>query len=910
MAIQFARCEYVSRSTGGNACRKAAYNERSSIQCERTGETFSFEHKGEAAHHEVLLPEGANARFEDSSTLWNEAEWCERRKDSQVAKEFVLALPDDAQVTLEDRIELTRRFASSNFVEKGVAVQIDIHEPDAEEKNWHAHLLVTTRRFAEDGETLSPKKANDLDPVVRGASHTVLEADLWGEIWRDVQNTYFEEKGYDIRVDPIAILSQEHLGPVRMRHHMNQAIARSQELAEANEKLAHHPDAILEALTRHTALFTSSDVDRFLNKHVPLGDHETLKDGVMNHLSVLPLYHPDSGEQTPFYTTMNVRLEEEKLLRFADTIASRSRSPLGEDSAEKGLFGKALNEEQRSAYDSCVKSDQNLCIIQGRAGVGKSYVLDSVRAAHEDAGYRVLGLAPTHKVKTALKDSGLEGAKTCHEFLFALRHDRDSLNARTLVVVDEAGMMGSTLSVELFNAVKKGGAKLVLVGDDRQLSSVDRQGAFGILAERHGSVELREVRRQTVDWQKAVSENLSQGNIKSAVDLLQHHGAITWQETKEESLATLLKDWSQHQNTGTHQILAQRNIDVDALNEGAREILRSQGKLRDIEITCATQRGKMTFAVGDRIQLTKTDKAQDLENGRFGTITTIDPDTKKLTLTMDNKDTREVDPSTYTGLRHGYAATVYKAQGATLDHVYVLHGNTTNQSTNYVTLTRQTESLSLYVSKDETATQKDLIWQMGRAEGKGSSLLFDTERDIERRQEDKPFLAHLKHGVEDLVTSVKDTFHSNPAFYQFSPADKAKHEVTLQSHKESERSPTLQAIYKERAHPAFNPNPKATTGAYTEAMILKQTFETVRQRFGEDQAVTYWKDRSGAFKNRYESAQTQEKQRLQDLERQRKEQERLERERERERELRRQEEMRREQERVRQIQRERDGPSL
>ena len=93
-------------------------------------------------------------------------------------------------------------------------------------------------------------------------------------------------------------------------------------------------------------------------------------------------------------------------------------------------------------------------------------------------------------------------------------------------------------------------------------------------------------------------------------------------------------------------------------------------------------------------------------------------------------------------------------------------------------------------------------------------------------------------------------------------------------------------------------------------MILKQTFETVRQRFGEDQAVTYWKDRSGAFKNRYESAQTQEKQRLQDLERQRKEQERLERERERERELRRQEEMRREQERVRQIQRERDGPSL
>jgi len=465
MAIQFARCEYISRSTGGNACRKAAYNERTAITCERTGETFSFAHKEDGAHHEILLPEGASTKFMDSAVLWNEAERCERRKDSQVA--------------------------------------------------------------------------------------------------------------------------------------------------------------------------------------------------------------------------------------------------------------------------------------------------------------------------TALRDSGFEGTKTCHGFLFALKNERDSLDAKTLVVVDEAGMMGSVLSVELFNAVKKSGAKLVLVGDDRQLSSVDRPGAFGLLAERHGSIELREVRRQTVEWQKAVSEDLSQGNIKSAVDLLQSHGAITWQDTKEDSLSTLLKDWSHHQGTGTHQILAQRNVDVDALNEGAREILRSQGKLGELEVICATQRGKKAFAVGDRIQLTKTDKDQGLENGRFGTITAIDSNTKILSIQLDNKETREVNPFTYNGLRHGYAATVYKAQGATLDHVYVLHGNTTNQSTNYVALTRQTKSLSLYVSKNETATQKDLIWQMGRATGKGTSLHFDTQRNIDRRQEDKPFLAHLKHGVEDLLTTVKDRFHRNEEFYRFEKSVHKHEEVTL-----------------------------------------------------------------------------------------------------------------------------------
>lgn len=233
MAIQFARCQYVSRSSGGNACRKASYNQRDAIRCERTGELFSFKERGGNVHHEILLPEGAHEKFKNSSVLWNEVERCEKRKDSQLQKEFVIALPDDAQVTFEDRLELTRQFVNTHFVEKGLGVQLDIHEPEEEERNWHAHLLVTTRRFSADGLSFEKMKARDLDPTIKKGF--VVEADVWGELWRDMQNTYFEEKGYDLRVDPIAIVSQEHLGPVRMRHHMNDAIARSQLLQKAKK---------------------------------------------------------------------------------------------------------------------------------------------------------------------------------------------------------------------------------------------------------------------------------------------------------------------------------------------------------------------------------------------------------------------------------------------------------------------------------------------------------------------------------------------------------------------------------------------------------------------------------------------------------------------------------------------------
>ncbi|MDZ4322728.1 MAG: MobA/MobL family protein, partial [Alphaproteobacteria bacterium] len=163
MAIQFARCEYVSRSSGGNACRKASYNQREEIRCERTGELFSFKERGGNVHHEILLPSGADEKFKNSSVLWNEAEHCERRINSQVAKEFVIALPDNREVTLEDRIELARRFGNL-FVERGVAAQLDVHAPHESEKNWHGHLLVTTRRFSKDGLTFDAK-ARDLDPV-------------------------------------------------------------------------------------------------------------------------------------------------------------------------------------------------------------------------------------------------------------------------------------------------------------------------------------------------------------------------------------------------------------------------------------------------------------------------------------------------------------------------------------------------------------------------------------------------------------------------------------------------------------------------------------------------------------------------------------------------------------------------
>lgn len=260
MAIQFARARYISRRANGNVVRTAAYIGRTAIKDERNREIHSFKHRDGLAYHDVLLPEGASTKFTSSAVLWNSAEMAEMRKDAQVAREIVLALPANAGVTDADRIRLARSFAQQHFVAKGLAVQIDIHRPHEDKKNkesasprwdtlvqrprdggaasdranWHAHLLITTRRI--EGDRLASRKARDLNPPVRRASVLIdgkfrtgravtrwLNPDeapsawSWGGLWRDHQNRYFAERSLGTKVEPAAMHPQKHIGPVRMR---------------------------------------------------------------------------------------------------------------------------------------------------------------------------------------------------------------------------------------------------------------------------------------------------------------------------------------------------------------------------------------------------------------------------------------------------------------------------------------------------------------------------------------------------------------------------------------------------------------------------------------------------------------------------------------------------------------------
>jgi len=762
MAIAFARARYLSRAAGGNAVRSAAYNAREAIQAERTGELFHFRHRDAPEHHEVLLPDGADPRFADCAVLWNAAEAAERRKDSQVAREIVLALPADRELTTADRIELARSFAEQHFVSKGLAVQLDVHAPHKERgegegayaegtggdhTNWHAHLLITTRRL--EGEGFAATKARDLDPEVRqaGSRAVVADGEAWGETWRAHQDRYFQEHGIGVRVDATAAHPGEHIGPVRMRKVDSPAAARAEVLRAANEAAARDPAQVLTALTRNNATFTERELDRYLAKHLGAGpdgtpDPATARDiadaklAVLGHRDVLALHDRETGEAAGRFTTVGVREQERAALADgAAVVGARHHQGVKARHQEAALEGRTLRDDQRTAFEHAASAG-GLKLVEGRAGTGKSYTLAAVRDAHERAGYRVVGLAPTNAVAQDLKADGFREAGTVHAALFGIKNGRSpGWDRRTVLVVDEAAMLDSRVTGELLAEARQAGAKVVLAGDDRQLASIKRGGLFTELRKQHGAAEITEVTRQRVGWQRQAARDLAEGRFDAAVQAFDRHGAVTWTSDQEAARADLVARWTADTAAdpgASRFVFAYTNAEVDRLNAELRGVRRDRGELASPDTQLATKHGEAAFAAGDRVQFTDTAKKLGIHNGNAGTITGLDAATGQVWVRMDapaGKEGRTVTWSAadeFEGFRHGYAGTIYKGQGKTLDHTYLLHTHHWRAAASYVALTRQRESAQVFVATETARDAQQLARQMARGEVRAASVAWAT----------------------------------------------------------------------------------------------------------------------------------------------------------------------------------------
>ena len=773
MAIQFARMRILTRTKGHCAVRSATYNARSTARSELTGQKYSFTDRQDLEHHEILLPDGAPQEMKDFEVFWNKAQCAEKRMNSQEAKELLLALPANPEITDKMRLEMTRDFVQDNFVSHGVGAQFDIHRPHDDNDNYHAHVLVTTRRINADG---MGEKARDMNGLF--AKGYVMDGEKWGEVWKDYQNDYFIRQGLDVRVDEISLIPSEHIGPQRLRTEADVlAINRNAEAAQEAAEMMLDPDMILEQLTAQKSSFSVDELSRYIDRH---GFDGKAANDIFKSVIYSPeiLYTVDkNGELDERFTTRTVRAEEAEAMKLSRALLGEKDAALTPAKMERVAGNYGLSDEQTAAMEAGL-SGKRLTVIRGKAGTGKSYMLGAMRDGLKRGGHDVIGLAPTNMVASAMREDGFDKAYTVHSFLFQDQHDRISLKQGTRLIVDEAAMLDSRTMKAFMEAAYKHRAAVVLVGDDGQLSAIERGGLFTDIAKLADASEISTVRRQSQNWSKEATEALSRGDIKTAIKAYDSRGFIVKSDNAEASKKALIEKWKSDFDLDTDVeccakriVFAYRNKDVDVFNMAMREHLQTRGVVARDNHCFTTKHGRFDFSVGDQLIMTDTDKRAELINGQGGKIVGIDG--MFITLEPSKREGRElltIDASVFTGFRHGYAGTIYKGQGRTVDHAYIYHTSHWGQANSYVALSRHKATAHMFVAGEYRDTGK-LAKSLKRDDSKITSLaleLADKQTpDITLGREFEMSAEGLNNSFEDALEDMKNYRRVDPRSYAY-----------------------------------------------------------------------------------------------------------------------------------------------
>ena len=470
------------------------------------------------------------------------------------------------------------------------------------------------------------------------------------------------------------------------------------------------------------------------------------------------------------WTTQTYRETERQLWASASRLHhDRPRSlPAGAVDQLLARDFSYFGDEQIDAVRHAAEG-RRLTLLQGLAGTGKTSMAQAIARSYEAAGYRVVGAALSGRAADILgEETGIE-SRTLASWDFRWTKGRQALDERTVLLVDEASMVGVGQMQKLLERAEAQGASVILMGDPAQLRPIEPGDAFRGLLRLFPSSELGAIRRQRHEWQRTASKALAVGDPETALRAYDLRGFVSQTETRDEALRAVVETADALPDDESRLVIAFRRRDVAELNERLRE--RQFAHIPPV-LRAEVDIGGRKFAEGDRIKFCRNESRsvrtlgkserepeQGVRNGALGTIVSFGD--FETTVQLDSGRTVAFSPHEYTELDYGYAVTLHAAQGATVDHSIVYADDRVDLQGIYVAGTRHRDSMQLVYDRESFADLDGLIRSVSREPE--PNLVLDVPQTSESPRLDRVVAAigtrratWTRKGLEAVVRQVAD----------------------------------------------------------------------------------------------------------------------------------------------------------
>lgn len=394
------------------------------------------------------------------------------------------------------------------------------------------------------------------------------------------------------------------------------------------------------------------------------------------------------------------------------------------DLAAKGLDPEdaaGLEAEQRAAIERVCLSSASISVVEGTAGAGKTFSATTIAEIFKGQGYQVHGLSAAWAQALNLRDeASLDTGRAIAGWIQDVRKGKLLLDPRSVLVVDEAGMIGARQLREVIERAQDAGAKVVLLGDTKQQSSVAAGEALSTVVSVTGSARLDVVRRQASQAERDAVALFFNGQAKEALEVYSNRIAI--ETGRDATHARLIADWQAsrraHSPTddpkrNSHLILALDKATVMELNRRAHDALRDAGELGVETLRVRTMDSQSTedlieFRAGDEIVFRANSKVDGVFNRTTGRIESVDLEGGTLDvvtndgrrITVDPEDDRWQHKSGGLALQYAYATTINSSQGLTRGRVFVHDHVGLDRRTAGVAMSRHREECRVYVDRE------------------------------------------------------------------------------------------------------------------------------------------------------------------------------------------------------------------